>query len=107
MCNNDIINKHKVDSVAAWAIKEGKWAGIVTSTRVTHATPAGAYAHTGNRHWECDVDVKGSGSCKDIASQLVEDFPGNKFKVKTKKSNVQMYIVSTRTSGIHVGWKLL
>jgi len=29
-----------------------KATGIVTTTRVTHATPAGTYAHVANRDWE-------------------------------------------------------
>ncbi|GAB6067822.1 alkaline phosphatase [Methylothermus subterraneus] len=54
------------------------WAtGIVTTTRVTHATPAATYAHTPERDWESDADLppeaKAAG-CKDIAWQLV-DFP--------------------------------
>lgn len=31
--------------------------GLVTTTRVTHATPAGVYAHTPDRDWECDSQV--------------------------------------------------
>jgi len=52
--------------------------GIVTTTRVTHATPAGAYAHTANRNWEGDHYISSTVAaqgCKDIARQLVEDNP--------------------------------
>lgn len=50
---------------------------------MTHATPAGAYAHVQNRDWEADVPSKINfkGTCKDIARQLLEDEPGNKFNV--------------------------
>jgi alkaline phosphatase len=51
--------------------------GLVSTARVTHATPAAAYAHTPERDWEADVNLpqaaKDAGF-KDIARQLVE-FP--------------------------------
>ncbi|KAF9790163.1 hypothetical protein SFRURICE_020901 [Spodoptera frugiperda] len=58
---------------------------IVTTTRVTHASPAGVYAKIANRTWEYDLSVALTGSdperCPDIAYQLVHNHPGNKFKV--------------------------
>jgi alkaline phosphatase len=55
----------------------GLWTGIVTTTRVTHATPAGAYAHTPERNWESDAtlpEAARAAGVADIARQLVE-FP--------------------------------
>lgn len=52
----------------------GMATGVVTNTRVTHATPAAVYAHSPNRGWEYDAKIppKASDSgCVDIASQLV------------------------------------
>ncbi|XP_041377834.1 alkaline phosphatase, tissue-nonspecific isozyme-like isoform X2 [Gigantopelta aegis] len=67
--------KH-VDSVLHWALAEGKSVGIVTTTRVTHATPAAAYAHSASRNWENDFDIQNVyGNCTDIARQLIEDNP--------------------------------
>ncbi|OWF42220.1 alkaline phosphatase-like [Mizuhopecten yessoensis] len=55
-------------------IADGRSTGVVTSARVTHATPASAYAHTPNRDWEGDVQTVGiPGDCKDIAYQLIYD----------------------------------
>ncbi len=49
--------------------------GIVTTTRVTHATPASCYAHAPHRDWEDDsmlpADAREAGF-PDIARQLVE-----------------------------------
>lgn len=49
--------------------------GIVTTTRITHATPASVYARSADRDWESDTsipaDQQGQG-CKDIALQLAE-----------------------------------
>ncbi|MDR6841955.1 alkaline phosphatase [Pseudoxanthomonas sacheonensis] len=51
--------------------------GIVSTARITHATPAATYAHTPNRDWESDAELSAeakTSGCKDIARQLVE-FP--------------------------------
>ena len=62
-----------------------KGTGIVTTTRVTHATPSGTYAHVANRDWEDDYaqsfDGVDSTICDDIAEQLVFSNPGKNFKV--------------------------
>jgi len=55
----------------------GKRAGVVTTTRVTHATPAASYAHSAHRDWESDDNVpliyRNKPLCRDIAAQLVDD----------------------------------
>ena len=52
----------------------GMGTGIVTTARLTHATPAATYAHSPERNWENDTDLteeaKAAG-CKDIAQQLL------------------------------------
>ncbi len=51
--------------------------GIVSTARITHATPAATYAHTPNRDWESDAELSAeakANGCKDIARQLIE-FP--------------------------------
>ncbi|WP_296719413.1 alkaline phosphatase [Erythrobacter sp.] len=49
--------------------------GIVTTTRLTHATPASVVTRSADRDWEADAaipaDQQGQG-CKDIALQLAE-----------------------------------
>lgn len=56
--------------------------GIVTTTRVTHASPAASYAHSADRKWEADTDVLKQGvQCEDIASQLVKGKVGSKIDV--------------------------
>lgn len=65
-------------SVLDHALQEGKSVGIVTTTRITHATPAAAFAHTPFRDWESDTNMAGITGCekvKDIAYQLVMDNP--------------------------------
>ena len=58
--------------------------GVVTTTRVTHATPAAAYAHAPERGWESDADLPEAArraGCTDIARQLVERPPGDGLEV--------------------------
>ncbi|KAF1414175.1 Alkaline phosphatase, tissue-nonspecific isozyme, partial [Spheniscus humboldti] len=68
----------EVTSILRWAKDGGKAVGIVTTTRVTHATPSAAYAHSANRDWYSDGEMPPDaleGGCKDIARQLVENIP--------------------------------
>lgn len=54
----------------------GKSVGIVTTTRVQHATPATTYAHSASRTWYSDADLPSPAkkdNCTDIAAQLIEN----------------------------------
>ena len=48
--------------------------GIISTARITHATPAATYAHSPERNWEADraVPATDRDRCRDIARQLVE-----------------------------------
>ncbi len=53
----------------------GMSTGIVSTARLTHATPASTYAHVPERNYEDDRDaskMSNSKGCKDIASQLID-----------------------------------
>uniref|UniRef100_A0A1I8MTL2 Alkaline phosphatase n=1 Tax=Musca domestica TaxID=7370 RepID=A0A1I8MTL2_MUSDO len=71
-----------VYSIAKWAQDVGKSTGVVTTTRITHASPSGVYAHIAHRDWENDQEVKTAcGSDKgieDIAYQLINGEVGSK-----------------------------
>ncbi|XP_005805943.1 alkaline phosphatase-like [Xiphophorus maculatus] len=67
---------NEVTSILKWAKDAGKSVGIVTTTRVQHATPAAAYAHSASRSWYGDADMPDAAkrdNCTDIASQLIEN----------------------------------
>ncbi len=72
--------RNELPTILELAEEAGLASGIVTTTRVTHATPAGTYAHVPNRDWEDSAslseEVKALG-CRDIARQLVEFRHGN------------------------------
>jgi len=53
----------------------GMSTGVVTTARITHATPAATYAHIMDRNFEDNRDASkfsNPGTCKDIASQLID-----------------------------------
>lgn len=49
--------------------------GIVSTARITHATPAAMYSHSPTRDWESDKDITGmiaEAGCVSIAQQMVD-----------------------------------
>lgn len=66
------------------AEQAGYATGIVSTARITHATPAATFAKAAERNWENDselsTEAKAAG-CTDIARQLVEWKAGNGFEV--------------------------
>ncbi|XP_076061871.1 alkaline phosphatase, tissue-nonspecific isozyme-like isoform X2 [Oratosquilla oratoria] len=83
---SSITSSSKLTTIANWAQEANKRTGFVTTTRVTHASPAPLYAHSANRNWECDanIDDRNAKLCpdfKDIARQLIEDEPGKNLNV--------------------------
>jgi len=64
-------------TILDWAQAGGKKTGIISNTRVTHATPAALYAKSASRNWECDSAMpEGAENLKDIALQMIEESPG-------------------------------
>nr|XP_019528286.2 alkaline phosphatase, tissue-nonspecific isozyme-like [Aedes albopictus] len=68
-CERSLEEENRLTSILKYAQLSGRSTGIVTNTRITHATPAVGYAVSGARYWEDDEDVPGE--CVDIARQLV------------------------------------
>ncbi len=62
-------------TLAEIATDAGKSVGIISTARITHATPAAVFGHADSRGWEADRDipeeVKEYG-CKSLAAQLVD-----------------------------------
>ena len=66
----------RVISLLSLAEMAGMSTGIVTTTRVTHATPASAFAHSVDRDWESDSEKEETAkddatSCKDIGKPVI------------------------------------
>ncbi|MDE1462473.1 alkaline phosphatase [Spartinivicinus poritis] len=76
--------RYKVMTLLEQAEQAEMATGIVTTARITHATPAATYAHSPERGWEDDDDMPSSAKragCKDIARQLIEFPYGNGLEV--------------------------
>ena len=73
----------EVTTIFEMAEAAGKSTGAVTTTRITHATPAAAYAHSANRDWENNKQLGDAAAqgCKDIADQLVNWPAGDGFEI--------------------------
>jgi alkaline phosphatase len=56
--------------------RAGMATGAVTTTRITHATPAATYGHNPERNWEGDADLPAeakAAGCTDFAAQLIDN----------------------------------
>jgi alkaline phosphatase len=77
---NDHSEAQKLATILEQVKMKGMSAGIVSTARVTHATPAATYAHASERNWECDSNFTTSNGVaagrtpqvKDIAAQLLD-----------------------------------
>ncbi|MDQ3634166.1 MAG: alkaline phosphatase [Acidobacteriota bacterium] len=78
--NYKTVKGNETKTMLEMAEENGKSTGIVSTARLTHATPASTYAHTADRNWESDADIFSSAkdayqtNFADIARQLIE-FP--------------------------------
>ena len=75
----------------------------MTTSRITSAAPAAAYAHAADRDWESDADrnmgVPNSrirDQCPDIASQLVDNKDAAKIRVLLGGGRSNMYADDVR-----------
>lgn len=72
------VQGNETKTLLEMAEESGRSTGVVTTTRVTHATPAACYAHTADRDWESDKDIEKTSKeafdakFPDIARQLIE-----------------------------------
>lgn len=69
------VDANHLVSVLELAQAAGMATGIVTTTRITHATPGATYARSPDRNWENDSQIpdeaRAQGGCTDIAAQLL------------------------------------
>ncbi|KAG8249485.1 alkaline phosphatase-like [Homalodisca vitripennis] len=89
---------HHPSSLLKWAQDAGKGTGIISTCRITDASPAATYAHSAYRLWQTDHEMKrdiknvelgddnfsideAMKGLKDISLQMIENSPGNGFKV--------------------------
>jgi alkaline phosphatase len=73
---NDCTSAARATTDSLWEIAEkaGLSTGVVSTARLTHATPAATFAKTVERDWESDRDISAVGKaagCVDIAAQFM------------------------------------
>lgn len=96
-CPGSMAPENRTSSLADWSMAKGKAVGLVSTARVTHASPAGMYAHAANREWENDarmardLSVTNTGRCEDIAKQLITRSPGKDMKASVHDNNNHNY----------------
>ncbi|CAH0534638.1 Alkaline phosphatase [Vibrio stylophorae] len=81
-CNT--LKGNQVETLFESAAQQGRAIGVVSTARITHATPATAYAHSADRGWENDAamtPIAKKQGCVDIAQQLVDFDWGNGLEV--------------------------
>ena len=75
---------NELESILKQVAERGLATGVVSTARLTHATPATNYAHSPDRNWEDDRSIPAAekaAGCKDIASQLIEFSHGDGIQV--------------------------
>ncbi|KAK2166860.1 hypothetical protein LSH36_34g03074 [Paralvinella palmiformis] len=81
-CLNSKGNEAK--SLLQYSMERGKLTGVITTARITHATPSCAYAHSADRDWENDaelLEVENGDLCHDIGWQLVHGAGNDQIRV--------------------------
>uniref|UniRef100_A0A0N4ZQB4 alkaline phosphatase n=1 Tax=Parastrongyloides trichosuri TaxID=131310 RepID=A0A0N4ZQB4_PARTI len=76
-------NEKQLNSLVFEALRNNVKVGFITTTRISHATPASMYAFTKNRFHENDNYYKNDSykkNCKDIAQQII-NYPANQFSI--------------------------
>ncbi|EGW19983.1 alkaline phosphatase [Methylobacter tundripaludum] len=68
----NVVDTNKLTTILEQSKQQGLSVGVVSTARITHATPAATYAHTANRDWESDSDKPAGATVPDIAAQLVD-----------------------------------
>jgi len=81
-CSAAVTAAKSLPTILELAAASGRDTGVVSTARLTHATPAATYAHISVRDWESDGEIRAfetavgyaPGTCtvKDIAAQLID-----------------------------------
>lgn len=59
-------------SISDFAAESGRSVGVISTARITHATPAALYAHSADRNFEADSNLPEGCEVSDIAVQLFD-----------------------------------
>lgn len=82
--DHNTVKGNELPTFLELAERAGLSTGVVSTARITHATPAACYAHSADRDWESDANLSPAArkdDFPDIARQLVEFPHGNGLEV--------------------------
>lgn len=107
---------HELTTALELAHLAGKSTGVVTTARLTHATPAATYAKISDRDWESNdgmTEEAVQNGCKDIARQFVDTdavdvaFGGGRRHFLPKETQDSEGKAGKRTDGVNLvnEWK--
>lgn len=108
-CSAAVIAAKTLPTILEQAAAAGKDTGVVSTARLTHATPAATYSHTAVRDWEADANITTCGAnpaanpavVKDIARQLIEVSPTVRASLKVAMGGGRTYFLpKTRADGV-------
>lgn len=106
----------KLETLVDLAKKEGKSVGVITTTRITHATPACFYAHVPERDMENDIALqlmssnvdlamgggmrhflsKDKGGKREDGKNLIEEFQQKGWELAQDKSSMLRFVDSSK-----------
>jgi alkaline phosphatase len=93
------VKGNETKTLLEMAEESGKSTGVVSTARLTHATPAACYAHSAHRDWESDANLTAdarTNNFPDIARQLIEFNYGDGLEVAMGGGRTKF--ISNRTS---------
>ncbi len=95
-CDANVIANNSLKTLLELAAENGRSTGVVSTARITHATPAATYAHTSVRDWEYAGYSGQPAGCgvKDIARQLIEVSPAVKNSLKVAMGGGRSYFMT-------------
>lgn len=97
-CNPAVIASKSLPTILELAAKAGLDTGVVSTARITHATPAATYAHTAVRDWEADSNKPADCGVKDIAAQLIDVKPEVRRSLKVVLGGGRTYFLPKTVS---------
>jgi alkaline phosphatase len=101
-CLGQSNTSYHIDSIFKWAQDAGFNTGFITTTHVTHASPAGIYANIANRYWENDARIQKDGHdpniCPDVGHQLIHNDVGKKLNIIMGGGREQLLPISQTDS---------
>ncbi|MEP1230531.1 MAG: alkaline phosphatase [Litorimonas sp.] len=78
MVLNSCVTKRTSPTLLNRARKSGLSVGVISTARITHATPAAMYGHSVSRNWETEADIDPRAAkfgCKSLAQQFLKNTP--------------------------------